>query len=472
MSYESIDIPIEDIYPVVKTKEFLNGKNKHQSNTPLIKEKFPLLSNVSGISLLDLLPQDKETFLNKDNFPVIAQLLTFFIQELKQSLKAFFIDREYSKFDPHVGDTACHIRAYHILHLSRLSAKELLLNGALVSKRLKEIEALEQQFQKWIQILTVQDYKNKKLKDIFEPQFLGFKCSSTELFLLQAYFLTRFMCISKNVTYSYLDTDRIFKETHLKKNAARLLILKFQKNVSQCSMDLFTDLLKKSSLSYLKLPQKDRSTIINYDEYNRKVMPAFVAMEIILENLLKNSMGIILSVQRRVNKNNIDRINLFWDVNKEKTAFTMQDLIHINPSCPYYVIYGFVDYPSEASVESVEVYLAKMQSYGPEKIMLANLAAHPQFSGTKFSQFKEQCFISFNPSPALLNLNQRKELFASIAQIDGFCSLYSKSFYARHAYCDVPMQLTANQDKLINNSAQDIGLSYGVDKFIQIQKEE
>jgi hypothetical protein len=280
------------------------------------------------------------------------------------------------------------------------------------------------------------------------------------------------MHMADDLSYSYIDANKVSEEAQLGKNATRLLIIKFQKNISEYSIDFLLELLQKTSWPQLKFSKEDLNVIVNYDEYNRKVMPAFVAMDIILENLLKNSMGIIFSVQRRVKKANVDLINIFWDVNGTASEFIIQDPEQINASNPYYVVYGFADYDFGDAIESPEAYIKKVQSYGPKKIMLANLAAHPQFSGTKFLQFSDQCYISLNPSQALSDLNERKLQFSTLAEVDGLCLKNAKIFHAQHAFCDTPSHLMSNQDKLIKSFEKNMELFYGDSKFFEVQEAE
>lgn len=466
----SYDITVEYAHANVINSNLL----KKLGNLNSVQKEIPSTSNnISTTSLLDLLPQDKETLLNSDNFPVIVQLLTFFIRELKQSLKVFFIDKNYAQFDPHVGDTACHIRAYHILHLSRLSEKKLLLNGVTISKRLNEIEEFGQRLDAWLKTINPRDYKNKKIENFFEAQFINFECSPEELFLLQAHSLSKHVKFSEDSSYTYIDTTEMARNVKLGKNATNLIIQKFQKNIAEFSVDFFLALLGGSSLSYLQFSQQDLASIINYDEYRRKVIPAFIAMEIILENLLKNSISIIFRIQRRVNNTNFDLIDCFFEVNEDQSKFVAQNFKYVDKHSSCYVVYGFADYSSENLVESKEVYLEKFIKCTPEKIMLTNLAAHPQFSSSKFSRFRDECFISCNPSQKLIELKERKFFFTALAEQEGFCLKNSRCFFAQHAFCDTLIQFMSIDNKLIEGFGQNVGLYHGpVQQFLQIQKTE
>lgn len=86
--------------------------------------------------LADLLPQFPDLILkDKEMRNTIAYLLHFFAEEVKQAINCFR-NREIYRFDPHVGETSCQIRAHMILCLFYQKREQILSQAKFFIDRL------------------------------------------------------------------------------------------------------------------------------------------------------------------------------------------------------------------------------------------------------------------------------------------------------------------------------------------------
>lgn len=76
--------------------------------------------NKTSYSIVDLLPQNNLALVRNSKLAFeILKMVYNITSLLVDCLSKFYIRKQYQYFDPHVGDTACQIRAYAFVLLSK-----------------------------------------------------------------------------------------------------------------------------------------------------------------------------------------------------------------------------------------------------------------------------------------------------------------------------------------------------------------
>ena len=69
-----------------------------------------------SLNNLLLFPYSSKTILVDQKMKMkVLHFTDFFLEEIIAAIELFFLKKEFQKFDAHVGDTLCQIRAYKIL---------------------------------------------------------------------------------------------------------------------------------------------------------------------------------------------------------------------------------------------------------------------------------------------------------------------------------------------------------------------
>ncbi len=123
------------------------------------------------ISSLSLLPQSPKTQMPTHlKFTKVLMLLKFFTTHALQTFNSFYIHKNLCVFDPHVGDTACQIRAYQMILLQseRYRYDQNMAKNKILSLK-KILDGIESDFDYYKKLDTTRqtsfDYRNPQSND-------------------------------------------------------------------------------------------------------------------------------------------------------------------------------------------------------------------------------------------------------------------------------------------------------------------
>lgn len=338
--------------------------------------------------------------------------LSFLIKETIVALKKFQ-EKNFEKFDPHVGETSCQIRAYMLFLLQlRLNNKSYVNT---LKKEIKKLEVLHKiAMQQAIDFQVVLDQKNNRnnthlfnhqeLQTFLRDRDLVFTISDEAIFLMQSYFLTKF---KGKMIYgdSYIDHKKICQEMQIARKLSKKIVHYYQSQVAKSSTQFIFNLLHDLSTCY------DLSFILrklNYrDDDARSVLPCYPVIKIILQHMLKNQCPMLIIAKRQFQETKHDYICLLFEPQQAsnnyqltlaiKEKITIQHYL-LNKACV--VVEGLTIYKTRSIIESKNQFIKRFLAVGLINAILANMANHPQFSGHKLKT------ASSNPYKDLLPTEQ------------------------------------------------------------------
>lgn len=335
--------------------------------------------------------------------------LSYCVRETVIALKKFQ-ERNFTQFDPHVGETSCQIRAYMMFLLQlRLNDKNYVNT---LQKEIKKLEVLHriaiQQIADFQLALNQKNNRNntqlfnhEKLHAFLQDKNLVFTLSSEAKFLMQAYFLTKF----KGKTLygdSYIDHEKICQDMQIARKLSKKLVHHYQSQVAESSIQFIFDLLRDLPECYeLNFILKQ----LNYrDDDDRSVLPCYPVIKAMLQHMLKNQCSVLIVAKRQFQETEYDHVCLLFEPSQLgndyqlvltiKEELTLQGYL-LNKAC--IVIEGLVTYKPHHIIENKKQFVNRFLTVGLIKVILANMANHPQFSGHKLNP------ASYNPYKVLLS---------------------------------------------------------------------
>jgi len=198
------------------------------------------------MSVLKLLPYSKKALLTcpKDRVKVIY-LIDYFMNIAIECVDCI-CEGNFNMFDPHVGDTACQIRAYQL---------QLIANNIYRSSELPELFKLKQNIQEHRKKLEqrmkeCRAMKKKRHEKINIIEFIKAKSLDVELpwyliFCIQFYFLTVHNIKRDGITVG-IDYARVVSDVNISLTQARSISKRFQRRVAKISNTFVLHLAKLS----------------------------------------------------------------------------------------------------------------------------------------------------------------------------------------------------------------------------------
>ena len=350
---------------------------------------------------LNLLHQSPETVLTTTEMKLkILDLLAFFIKECIDALTEFYIKKNLSKFDPHVGETSCQIRAYMFFLISSKERDEH--DYVNIEEKIKKFESdyyLIQDRKK--ELLAALDdihsgsrmgwLKQLRLEQFLKENRLIFNISEETLLLMQSHFLTRFKSAN-----AYGDTcinyEKICYVMGVTRKLSKKIVRNYQIKIADHSVKFIYDL-------WQELPEhKDMELLFSHfklnDDDSRPVLPCYAVMKILISHMMKSKLPILIMV-KRMNGSEIDIVPLFFSVLQNKFILSPLDTNSVSLDNPCMVIYGKVNYSRSNFVETQAQFIQRFIRTGLITILLANMADHPQYPGKKLSSVNVNPFFDF-----------------------------------------------------------------------------
>lgn len=387
------------------------------------------------LSSLDLLPQSPDSWMIDSKIKI--QILGFkllLLDELIDALEFFFIEKDLSKFDPHVGETSCQVRACQMLSL--LEEMKGQKSKVYSVQKLAEINAVKSNIQTLIAALQELHLKPVKRRAVAKTQLRAFmeahQCTfaltQEELFLFHAYILTRFrkvnglgdMCIDYNKVYAQLNVSR---------SSAVKFIHCYQVRMAQWSCQYVQERIAQvhdAALSRV-LPHLQIQ-----DSDGRAVFPCLHMMEVLLQDLLHMQKSIVIVVERRSKLAHLDKVIIAFEV--KNGAYEYCAKIKNKPS---FIVYGTMVYQDNEIVETEADYIQRFKNAGIVAALLSNMAAHPQYSGlphlSPYELVKDPIL-----SEAVLQLKSRQLSLLDVAKKIGCEKNNPELLFIRHINCNRP----------------------------------
>lgn len=383
--------------------------------------------------LFALLPQSKTSLLRDRSAKLIMfSFLNKALVEMRVALKSFFIERNLTAFDPHVGESCCQARAYKLL----LMSSKLYLLDLEASMILGHIDAIFERFNSFTEerLAEVCNFKTVSLVNFIHQLEIDFCFSEDIYFLYVAFFLTKF---KKNLSPvdSHIDYQFLCGNLEISRKFSIKLIRFYQIEISKISCKFICALAKEVNDELIDL------LLLSYrvDDNGRKVLPSFLLTKIILRHLEINNRPIIVRIDRFVSNLHIDSIYIYYS---HKTGeLDLQSIEkHIksrNKLC--ICVHGEITCIDK--LESRQEYLKRFRRVGIINILLANMAKHPQYSGTNLELFRENPYHAITRTAGYhkgMLVRSEAELInmQNIALKIGCCEERKHLFFTKHIYCD------------------------------------
>ncbi len=375
-------------------------------------------------SLLSLIPFD-QSFCLTSRFEKI-NLLRVCVSILNESNKALLNFKNFAleNFDPQVGDTSCQARAFNIAWLRKK------FNHSAVTRNKVENEfkyiaiiknSIEGERKRFCELHLSTDRYIKEL-DCREGilsflDSLVVTVSADTLLLITSHFLS--ICTLKNnlgylSEVSYEEFASLFFIT---KTLSKRFIRHYQKMLSLLTCDLFSEIASKI---WDDTPHKELIRgLMRVGDNKISCFPCFLGMKLLLLENVERMIPINMKVVRYVSdfKKPHDEVMLVWRPSKETKSYVASEINSKVQSNDYSVLIdGYCIYRNETELENIDSYKKSIINTGLYNIVLANVAAHPQFSGTSLNAFKADPYsnLSFQltDEQSKIIASFRQELFS------------------------------------------------------------
>lgn len=359
------------------------------------------------------------------------------IAELSQTLETYkkfveiginaienFTNGDLIKFDAHVGDASCQIRAYRIFLLFQ---KKELLNLTCIKENLF---ATSQNIDAFLKNPHIKKYFRKGIlfKKFTESTKLDFVIHSDLSFIFQAYYLTQISIIEDEYKLSakvdYINYLRLFPT--MPKSFFKRFVKSLQRNLSEDStkftFSLASNLIEFKDLRFIQ------SELIKEDNLNRKILPAFLTGSIIFKHILKSGFDILLFACVYNDDKITNKISIPLQTNLLGDDFIASSAL--NRKRPYFVIKGEV----RGASTKEEIIQMIIKDGGFMKVFSGTMAAHRQYAGVNINDnILEQFYFLFknlNSSISVLFHEYQKTINLGLALLHN----NSKSFLACHIF--------------------------------------
>ncbi len=397
-------------------------------------------------SFLDLLVQSEHSMVrdNKMKNDLIT-FISFVMKNLINVISLFYIEKKFELIDPHVGDTACQIRACFIAVFANAIA-----DNSPYLKRMKQISELHiklLEFKEKSKKTQAQEKNNNStLRELVDQIDVHFTISEEEKILFQSYFLTAFKTNGGKETI-VIDFDRISQHLSLSRKSAKKLTRHYQLSVASFSCKT----ILQWGLSVLA-PNELRllNGLKRFDDDDREVLPCYLFTKVIYHYALKNKIPILVlaTVEDRV-------IPLYFKPNNVVFVYTRPVTSELQKPC--IIITGH-------SKGKAACYGPRFITTGLKSILLSSIAAHPQYTGKKLSPFSQNLLQGISMDETAQNEWVELQYMRLLALILG-CSYQNESlFVVNHIYCATIQSqsayLKANNDALIKEYELDLEYSF------------
>lgn len=347
----------------------------------------------------------------------LVNFFSFVIETLVHVIRLFYIEKKYEEFDPHVGDTACQIRACLISVFAKDS-----IDKSLAVKRTEELKILYNKlcvYQLTFKSNTTHEKNNNyTVRELADKIGIHFFLSDEEKIIFQSYFLTRFK--KETPLNTVIDYDTISLDINLSRKVSKKLARHYQLSLASHSCEEIirwasTD--NQYNLDSLKALQRS-------DDDERQVLPCYLFTKIIYSHALKEGIPILV-----ISKLKDEFIPIYFKPNPTRSGFIYHDDLRDELHKACIVITGC----SQAQSTN---YLQRFINTGIKNIILSAMASHPQYSGQKLATYGQDIFqdiIDFRETH--YSISDELITMRRLASSLGCCYTNPSLFVVNHIFC-------------------------------------
>ncbi len=376
--------------------------------------------------------KDKKQKINE--LYLIQSVIHFSIKALEEFLAGNLI-----AFDAQVGENLCQIRAYQIFYL----ANKWLNSFTLKAELIKEIESLKKVenyldviIDNWNETIRASSSYNKeldapeKITIFMERHNLLISLKSDLIFVVVSFFLTYFNVRDDGIPIA-INIEQIATEFNISKYRAKRLTHKYQQLICEMGSEFILNIFKEIS------SELDYETVLTHlykiaDE-DRAVLPCYFVSEVIFKHCLLMNIPILLIVKcvDLKNKDKSDIIYFFLTSEMNKKKYHLADK-GSSLSRFSIVVSGIMNKQNETTYE----YIHRVMK-DPIKLILANTANHPQYSGKKLEEFRQNPYVLIDPEkPSVNNYSEAFSLMKHYALNEGCSKENQSTFFLKHIYAN------------------------------------
>ncbi|MBA2651054.1 MAG: hypothetical protein H0U73_02095 [Tatlockia sp.] len=360
----------------------------------------------------------------------------------------FFLKEKLIAFDAQVGENLCQIRAYRILHL----AKEWLHNPFMKLEFQKKIDTLikyqahlQNVVAEWEQAIQLSKSFNKNLDghenitDFFARHDLAFDLNEEFIFIIACYFLTHFNIRDNNNIPVAINLKQIADELTISKHKAKRLSHHYQQLICQLGCEFIMQIASE-------LPSNGHMEILpslyKIADENRAVLPCHIVSEILFHHAILEKIPVLLKVARFCANHSKPYDTVLFLLLGKKENKNQFSLIPCNQNCTQncLVVSGEVHDKKGNARETTKNYITRFLKETPLKLILANTAIHPQYSGKCLEAFKDNPFNTILLDSKLVcseKWGENLALMQSFALNAGCSQQTPTTFFLRHVYANI-----------------------------------
>jgi len=389
-------------------------------------------------SNLNLLPHDSNILL-KDNKEKIKflKLMIDIVNSLKLSINAFF-NGIVDAFDAHVGDTLCQIRAYKISLLFNNDnfSFELHSISSFLSSINEKCEIKLKEFEMFSSSSGGSNDRGEKyltLAGFFDSFWGCFPVSENVIFIFLSYVLSKFAILDEHGISISVNYKLFADFFDLTSSYSKKIVCFYQKLLSELSCGFIENILLE--VPGLEITAEAIKLLSLKSENNRMVLPCYFVSKIIFYHIMNNRTPIRVKFLRSYSTLNQTFILIS---NKDKSDFEFLPLDYSTRN--KYVLEMWVT----GSFKNIAYQVNNKAEFSFNRLILANQAAHPQYSGRKLQDLSADPFLNslnLNPNNSRMFLKFSREIqfYKSIAEREGCCGKNPSLFYIKHILCGLPV---------------------------------
>jgi hypothetical protein len=328
-------------------------------------------------SLLDLLPKGGNSMVDSlENEGKYLRRILFLIQEAEEGIQ-HFLKGNLSHFDPHVGDTACQIRAYYFAFLwqeREVHVPPLEKDRSQLRQYAEKIMILMERSQQG----AYRDKRPERLDAFLEDLGMRLKLSELGLVLTISHILSKYRWVDEERISQFLDEDKLIRTIFDTGTFVKELVRHLQRKLSKFSTNFIDEEAIKLEERGFNLYSCHRVLLLlhRWSDFDRSVYPCLATLEVILNSirwLSKIPIVLMLSFLKEEDQSvfiyQVDQLGSFQrmkldDFLEDESVVIFRGLTSL----------------------SKKRWLNMVEEEGIEKILLSYAADHSQYSGLRLSK--------------------------------------------------------------------------------------
>lgn len=398
-------------------------------------------------TILSLLPYAENTQLiskqqKLDFLHLLNKVTNFSIMALEIFLKGNLVS-----FDAQVGENLCQIRAYRILHLARKWLNKSTLKQEFKKKiehLIKYRNHLQKVVEEWEQTLKLSKTFNKNLdsleniSDFFARQNLSFELDEELIFIIVCNFLTQFNIKDNNIPVA-INIPQIASEFVISKYRAKRLSHRYQQLICKSGCDFIMQIANELSEDYGY--SEILPCLYKIADEDRAVLPCHIVSEIIFNHATLEKMPVLLKVNRFCSNHTTHYDTILFNLLGKREDETQFSHIPCELNSTEYcmVVSGETHDIADDAPEPVKNYIHRLLSETPLKLILANTAIHPQYSGKRLEALQDNPFRDMLSDSKQAFVSKRAKELVLMQQFafNSGCSRQNPTtFFLKHVYAN------------------------------------